>query len=72
MSCSRLFWISWDAQGVSVGKGNSVGEEEMLTMKDPQPFENNTIGVHAGVAGKVTWEIVSTEKGRKAMIVSGL
>ena len=62
--------MSWAVDGVSVGKGNVVGEDEILTMPDSDPFEFNTIGIHAGNAGNVSWEIVATEKGCSVNLVT--
>ncbi len=49
------FWISWGDDIIRIGSGNTVGDNEFLQWKDPDPHPINHVGISTGWGARGIW-----------------
>lgn len=50
------FWISWANGVITVGKGNTVGQNTFMTWKDPHPHPVNYVAFATGFGSTGKWK----------------
>ena len=51
------FWISWHSSAVKVGKGTTIGQDQIIDFDDTEMVEINSISISTNYGVEGDWEI---------------
>ena len=61
LSCDEMreFWVSWSNGDITLGQGGNVGQDQLLSWNDVNPYDINAVSLTTRKYITAEWEFVS-------------